>query len=60
MGVLVHREGVAPPLAAEIAAAMDGVTQDVRDAVRVARLASKVSVNRAMELLGLTGVEAAR
>ena len=59
-GVLAHREGVAPPLAEEIAAAVDGVTQDVRDAVRVGRLASQVSVKRAMELLGLTGTEVRR
>ena len=59
-GVLAHREGVAPPLAEEIAAAVDGVTQDVWDAVRVARFASKVSVKRAMELPGLTGTEVRR
>ncbi|MDP3063140.1 MAG: hypothetical protein Q8O40_08025, partial [Chloroflexota bacterium] len=56
-GVLAHREGLAPPLAEEIAAAVDGVTQDVRDAVRVARLASQVSGKRALDLLGLTGAE---
>jgi Holliday junction DNA helicase RuvB len=58
--VLAHREGLEPPLAEEIAAAVDGVTQDVRDAVRVGRLASQVSVKRAMELPGLTGMEVRR
>ena len=51
---------MAPPLAEEIAAAVDGVTQDVRDAVRVGRLASQVSVKRALELLVLTGTEVRR
>ena len=58
--MLAHREGLEPPLAEEIAAAVDGVTQDVRDAVRVARLATQVSVKRALELLGITGMEVRR
>ena len=58
--MLAHREGVAPPLAEEIAAAVDGVTQDVRDAARVGRLASQVSVERALQLPGLTGMEVRR
>ena len=44
--MLAHREG----LAEEIAAAVDGVTQDFLDAVRVGRLVSQVSVKRALEL----------
>ncbi len=50
-GVLVRREKVGPELAEEIAAHLDGRTQDMRDAIRVARLASQVGVERAIELL---------
>ena len=52
-GVLVRREGVNGDTADEIAARLDGRTQDVRDAIRVSRLAAVVGVNRAIELLGL-------
>ena len=50
-GVLIHREGLAPNLADEIAQKLDGRSQDVRDAVRVARLASSLGVKRAIQLL---------
>jgi Holliday junction DNA helicase RuvB len=50
-GVLVRREGVAPELAEEIALRLDGRTQDVRDAIRVVRLAPQVGVERAIRLL---------
>ncbi len=40
-GVLVRREGINPDLAEEIARNLEGNTQDVRDAVRVARLSPK-------------------
>jgi Holliday junction DNA helicase RuvB len=50
-GVLVRREKVSPEIAAEIAARLDGRTQDVRDAIRVARLAPSLGVDRAIELL---------
>lgn len=50
-GVLVHRESVEPELAAEIARRLDGRTQDVRDSVRVARLAPQLGVERAVQLL---------
>jgi len=50
-GVLVRRENVDVPLAEEIAQRLDGRSQDVRDAVRVARLASSLGVERAVELL---------
>lgn len=50
-GVLVHREGVAMEIAEEIAQRLNGRSQDVRDAVRVARLVSSLGVNRAIELL---------
>ena len=49
--VLVRREGTEPSTAGEIARGLDGRTQDVRDAVRVARLAPAVGVSRAIELL---------
>ena len=41
-GVLMRRERVEPGLAEEIAQRLDGRTQDVRDAVRVTRLAPSV------------------
>jgi Holliday junction DNA helicase RuvB len=50
-GVLVHHEGASLELAAEIAQLMDGRTQDVRDAVRVARLAPRLGVEKAVKLL---------
>lgn len=51
VGVMVRREGLDQAMAEEIAAALAGRTQDVRDAVRVARLADQVGVKRAAELL---------
>ena len=50
-GVLERREGVEPGLAEDIARRLDGRSQDVRDAVRVARLAPQLGVDRAVELL---------
>ncbi len=50
-GVLVRREKTTPEMAAEIAARLDGRSQDVRDAVRVARLAPTLGVERAVSLL---------
>ena len=50
-GVLVHHENVEPELAEEIARRLDGRSQDVRDGVRVARLAPSLGVKRAVELL---------
>jgi len=52
-GVLVRRENVIPEIAEEIASKLDGKTQDVRDAVRVARLAPQLGVERAVYLLGI-------
>ncbi|MDP3061910.1 MAG: AAA family ATPase, partial [Chloroflexota bacterium] len=52
-GVLARREGIPDDVAERVAANLDGRTQDVRDAVRVARMSSQVSVERAIELLGL-------
>ena len=51
VGVLVRREGLDQATAEEIAVALSGRTQDVRDAVRAARLAGQVGVKRAVELL---------
>jgi len=50
-GVLVRREDVTADMAEEIAHRLDGRSQDVRDAVRIARLAPTLGVNRAVELL---------
>jgi len=50
-GVLVRREEVPADLAQEIARRLDGRTQDVRDAVRVARLAPQLGVEKAIKLL---------
>ncbi len=50
-GVLVRREKTTPELAAEIAMRLDGRSQDVRDAVRVARLAPSLGIERAISLL---------
>jgi Holliday junction DNA helicase RuvB len=50
-GVLVRREGVSTELAEEIARRLDGMSQDVRDAVRVARLAPQLGVEKAVRLL---------
>ena len=50
-GVLVRREDVALELAEQIANKLDGRTQDVRDAVRVARLSPQLDVEKATRLL---------
>ncbi|MDD4985524.1 MAG: AAA family ATPase [Dehalococcoidales bacterium] len=50
-GVLASREGLGPETAAEVAEKLDGRTQDVRDAIRVARLAPQLGVTRAINLL---------
>ena len=50
-GVLVSREGLSPETAAEIARQLDGRTQDVRDAIRVARLSPQLGVTRAVNRL---------
>ena len=52
-GVLVRHEGVSSETAEEIANRLDGLTQDVRDAVKVARLESQLGVDKAIKLLGL-------
>ncbi|POZ59427.1 Holliday junction DNA helicase RuvB [Dehalococcoides mccartyi] len=56
-GVLVRKEGLSDDLAEEIARKLDGRSQDVRDAIRIARLAPQVGVDRAINLLlgGETG-----
>jgi len=50
-GVLVRRENLDEALAGEIAHRLDGLSQDVRDAVRVARLAPQLGVEKAIKLL---------
>jgi Holliday junction DNA helicase RuvB len=50
-GVLVRRENTSPDMADEIARRLDGLTQDVRDSIRAARLAPQLGVERAVRLL---------
>ena len=50
-GVLVQREDVTSELAEEIARRLDGRSQDVRDAIRAARLAPQLGIERAVKLL---------
>jgi len=50
-GVLVRRENLDQELADEVARRLDGLSQDVRDAIRVARLAPQLGVDRAIKLL---------
>jgi len=50
-GVLVRREAVNPELAEEIAEKLQGKTQDVRDAIRVARLTPQLGIEKATRLL---------
>jgi holliday junction DNA helicase RuvB len=52
-GVLVTRENLNEELASEVARRLDGVSQDVRDAIRVARLAPQKGVDRAIKLLSI-------
>jgi len=47
-GVLVRREGASPELAGQIAARLDGRTQDVRDAVKVTRLVPQLGIEKAV------------
>jgi len=54
-GVLVRRENLDDELADEIARRLDGLSQDVRDSVRVARLAPQLGVEKAIKLLGIGG-----
>jgi len=54
-GVLVRRENLDQELAEEIANRLDGLSQDVRDAVRVGRLAPQLGVEKAIKLLGIGG-----
>lgn len=50
-GVLVRREDIKADVAEEIARRLEGRSQDVRDAVRVARLAPALGIARAIQLL---------
>jgi Holliday junction DNA helicase RuvB len=49
--VLIRREDVNPDLAEEVAKKLEGKSQDVRDAIRVARLSPQLSVDKAIHLL---------
>jgi Holliday junction DNA helicase RuvB len=50
-GVLARREGLDQELADEVARRLDGISQDVRDAIRVARLAPQLGIVKAIKLL---------
>ncbi len=50
-GVLARREGLDQELADEVARRLDGISQDVRDAIRVARLAPQLGIDKAIKLL---------
>ena len=50
-GVLVTRENLDDEQADEVARSLDGLSQDVRDAVRVARLAPRLGIKRAVKLI---------
>ena len=50
-GVLIRKENLPEDLAEKIANNLDGKSQDVRDAIRVARLAPQTGVERAISLL---------
>jgi Holliday junction DNA helicase RuvB len=50
-GVLVARENLDKEMASEVARRLDGLSQDVRDAIRVARLTPQLGIERAIKLL---------
>ena len=50
-GVLSRREGLDSELAGEVAKHLDGLSQDVRDAIRVARLSPQLGIDKAIKLL---------
>ena len=50
-GVLVTRENLDEEQADEVARRLDGLSQDVRDAIRVARLAPRLGIKRAVKLI---------
>jgi len=50
-GVLARREGLDQELADEVARSLDGISQDVRDAIRIARLAPQLGIDKAIKLL---------
>ena len=50
-GVLVRHENTSPALAEDIARKVEGKTQDVRDAVRVARLSPQLGIDKTIRLL---------
>ena len=54
-GVLCRREGLDRELADEVARRLDGISQDVRDAIRVARLAPQLGIEKAIKLLSIGG-----
>ena len=55
IGVLCRREGLDRELADEVARRLNGISQDVRDAIRVARLAPQLGIEKAIKLLSIGG-----
>jgi hypothetical protein len=53
--VLVRHEGIDHDVAAQVAAALVGRNQDVRDAIRVARLSQQMEPKRVIEPLVIDG-----
>jgi len=49
--VLTRREGLDEKTASEVATALVGKTRDIRDAVRIARMSQKISVQEAIRLI---------
>jgi Holliday junction DNA helicase RuvB len=47
----MRKENLSEELAIDIASQLDGKSQDVRDAIRIARLAPQVGVEKAIRLL---------
>ncbi|MBN1189178.1 MAG: AAA family ATPase, partial [Dehalococcoidales bacterium] len=50
-GVLTSKENIDTKIACEIAVKLDGRTQDMRDAIRVARLTPQLGADKAISLL---------
>jgi Holliday junction DNA helicase RuvB len=50
-GVLMRHENISPEVAEEIAQKLQGKSQDVRDAVKVARLSPRLGIDKAIRLL---------
>jgi Holliday junction DNA helicase RuvB len=56
-GVLARREGLDQDEADKVARRLDGLSQDVRDAIRVARLTPQLGIDKAIKLLIGGGID---